>query len=460
MTSQDIQISITSLDDSLMQYILRFLCGSLVDEKDGSAEDSSLRVAAFRDPIEEYVTTLLRVERISKYFQRIIQDDKLWGYWSVLHGMNSEQHVYLSVPDYGRGIRDYDERFQNWRELTMCKAVLARIRHVQNEDYPDEKIFGYDTESSISYWLAQAIFQHFWSTELRIYLLNARLQLRKDSAAMLFTLVGEYVCNLLHWSNMMAISTTQKYFKGRHYPELDIFELKLMKHAKENDISHEHITVEELNMTSDYNYQFDKLIRTIAYRAGIVKITNDAIHYAKNIYLNRMYMLLRYACLYIYHNLSIKNSQKPIITNVMDAYHIAPKCHVKEVDSAHYLTFMPVPGQFESANVLYQSKSFTHKVYGIHNITMNLENLEECYSFEDNDQESDSFQDKVESDSMLESMMSRISISIPTITGVPDEYVNQNPDENEFDDSTADDDEGYEDIDSGDSDDEWLPTIQ
>ena len=441
----------------MIQYILRFLCGSPTDENDGSVEDSSLKVAAYRDPIEEYVTTLLRIERISKYFQRIIQDDKLWGYWSVLNGRSSEQDVYhLSVPEYGPGIRDYDERFQNWRDLTMCKAVIARIRHVQNGDYPDEKIFGYDTESSISYWLAQAIFQHFWSTELRINL-NARLQLRKDSAAMLFTLVGDYVFNLFHWSNMMAISTTQKYFKGRHYPELDIFELRLMKHAKENDISHEHITVEEVNMTSDCNYQFDKLIRTIAYRAGIVKITNDAIHYAKNIYLNRMYILLRYACLYIYHDMSIKNSEKQVITNVMDAYHIAPLCHVKEWDSAHYLTFMPVPGQFESANILYQSKSFTHKVYGIHHITMNLENLEEYYSFEDNDHGPDSFQDEVETGSMLGNMMSRISIAIPTIRGVQDEQVNQNPDENEFDDSTTDDDEGYEDIDSGDSDDEWQP---
>lgn len=431
MTSQDMKVSLTSLDDSLVHYILHFLCGP--DENETS-ENAPLQNAT-RDPIEDYVTTLLRVERVSKHFQRILKDDKLWGYWSVSDSQHFKRDVYLSVPEYGPGIRDYDERFQNWRDLTMCKAAIARIRFVQNEYFPDEKLFGYDSESSISYMLAQTIFQFILSTELRLTY-EARLELRKDSAAMLFTLAGEYVHDIFHWANMIEISANRKYSNGRSYPELDCTELKLLKHAKDNDIPHDSITVEELNMNSDDDYKFYKFMRMIAYRAGIVKITNDAIDYAKHIYCNRLYLLLRHACLSILNDVSVKPSQKRIISNIMDVYHVAPLCHVKGLERGRSVIFIPVPGQFESANIFYQRKGITNKVYGIENITEKLQGLEEYYSLEeDNNGPIDAH-----IDTMLETAMSRLS--------------------NDFDESTSDDDEGYEDVDSDSSDDEWLPTVE
>jgi hypothetical protein len=450
MASQDMNVSITTLDDSLVQYILHFLCGP--DENEASENAPLQNVTG--DPIEDYVTTLLRVERVSKHFQRIMRDDKLWGYWSVLDGQHFKQDVYLSVPEYGPGIRDYDERFQNWRDLTMCKAAIARIRFVQNEYFPDEKLFGYDSESSISYMLAHAIFQFILSTELRLNY-EARLELRMDSAAMLFTLVGEYVHDIFHWANMIEISANQKYSNGRSYPELDSTEMKLLKDAKDNDIPNDSITVEELNMNSDDDYKFDKFIRMVAYRAGIVKITNDAIDCAKHFYCNRLYLLLRHACLSIRNDVGVKTSQKRIISNIMDVYYVAPLCHVKVSERGRSVIFIPVPGQFESANIFYQRKGITNKVYGIENITKKLQGLEEYYSLEEDDNESSALQD----DTMLGTLMSRLTIGVPSTRYDNDVNFESMPNKN--DESTSDDDdEGYEDVDSGSSDDEWLPTIE
>ena len=297
---------------------------------------------------------MLRIERVSKHFHRIVQDDKLWGYWSVLdnNGIHFQHHMYLSVSDYGPGIRNYDERFQTWRELTMCKAVVARIRFIQDGNYSDEKLFGYDTKSSINYSLARLIFRSFVShcwIEPTVGL--NRLRLRKDSAAMLFTLVGEYTYNALYWANQMQINANREYANGRIYTVVDSPEIILVTRIIERDVYHDFIQVEDL--TSAKDHAFDTFIRILAYRAGVVKLTNDAFHSAKRFYCNRMYMLLTSACLCILDDMNAASFEKRKISCIMDAYHIAPFTGHVHGWAEGCSIFMPVPGQFERANTRY-----------------------------------------------------------------------------------------------------------
>jgi hypothetical protein len=319
MATQDTRISITSLDDSLIHHILHFLCGPDEDFTT-TAHHASLPSTDRRDPIEEYAATLLRIERVSKHFYRIVQDDKLWGYWSVLdnNDTNFQRDMYLSASDYGPGIRNYDEQFQTWRELTMCKAVVARIRFIQDGNYSDEKLFGYDTKSSINYSLVRRIFRSFVSY---FWIEPTRLRLRKESAAMLFKLVGEYTYNALYWANQMQINANREYANGRIYTVVDSPEIRLVTRITENDAFDDFIQVE--NLPSAKDHAFDTFIRILAYRAGVVKLTNDAFHSAKRLYCNRMFWLLHVAYHYHMKAASFKKREKG--------------CTI----------FMPVPGQFE-----------------------------------------------------------------------------------------------------------------
>jgi hypothetical protein len=397
--------TIESLDDTLMHYILRFLCGPKPE------------------CIEAYTADLLHCERVCKWFHNIIADDKLWGYWSVLDDPNNDgNQIYLTVPDYGPDKNEYyDERLNSWRDLTQCKAVLERIPRMMR-NCEDEKIFGFENETDITYVLADCMFEtlaeHFFDIlefdgileTLADYSFDASivaLKLRKDSAQMLFTIVGQYIEALFRCATVLVLHSDPIHEKKR-YPTVN--DLALRDAAQERPLSFPDGLSIIPNLSPEGHHHFDILIRRIAYRAGTVKLDTNAFALAKSLYCHRLRDMLKYACTMIVEDGergSYRDGEKKKICNAADAFHIHPGLRLLKtveycdcvINCPHYEhIFIPVPGQFEDANQLLSNQYIKPRVYGVEDTTLSLTNLHEDYEIENDDEENDDLHSDYEPD--------------------------------------------------------------
>jgi hypothetical protein len=391
--------TIESLDDTLMHYILRFLCGPKPE------------------CIEAYTADLLRCEQVCKWFHSIIADDKLWGYWSVLDDPNNDaKHIYLTVPDYGPDKNEYyDERMNSWRDLTQCKAVLERIPRIMR-NCEDEKVFGFENETDITYMLAEYTFRNLvehLSDMLKFDVAFFGLELRKDSAQMLFTIVGQYIEGLFRWATILVLHSHP--INGKKcYPTVNALALKeaALYEEKGGLLSFPEglSIIANLSLSPEEDHHFDILIRRIAYRAGTVKLDVSAFAYAKSLYCRRLQDMLKYACTMIAEEGEggfYRNEVMKKIRNVADAFHVHPGLRqlsysedcdcVNDCPHCEHF-FIPVPGQFEDANQHLSNQYIKPRVYGVEDTTLSLTNLHEDYEIEYDVEENDDLHSDYEPD--------------------------------------------------------------
>lgn len=359
--------TIESLDDTLMQCILRFLCGPKPES------------------IDAYSAELQRCERVCKWFRRIVADDKLWGFWSVQDEANMEGSlIYLTVPDYGPNNESYDYRLHSWRELTQCKAVLQRIQRI-TRDGDDGNIFGFEDKDNIVYFLAQQAFGNLPDDNFYPWSLDGlSFALRKDSAQMLFTLTGLYIENLFRTATRLVIHPARINEESCYvYPTVNSRALQHPSYPSHMPIPY--------HWGQDKNAQFDTLIRRIAYRAGTVKLEACAFEYAKSLYFQRLEEMLHDACTVILCESSESSLYTPDykkkISNAAEAFHVHPGVFFEERKESW--SVMPVPKQFEDANQRLSNEFVKPRVYGVQHSTLSLPNLEDHYEIENHDVESD-----------------------------------------------------------------------
>ena len=204
---------------------------------------------------------------------------------------------------------------------------------------------------------------------------------------MLFTLVGEYLQNLLYcWANSIAIHAGNDAI----YPVLGVKLLKLASYIYSRDTTHWGTTLFDDSCTSEISmlseeqqHQFNSLIRTIAYRAQVVKLDGAAFEFAKILYWGRVRQILKeviFVTPYLDGFVSDArgNKKRKIAYYIADAFHVSPGWKLsksKNDGSTFVVSFMPVPELLETANHHLESIPVHRKVYGVEGTTLEVENL-------------------------------------------------------------------------------------
>ena len=422
--------------ESVMPYILSFLCGPHLKRKSKkSFQVKSLHIT--HRHIEDYTSNLLCCERVCKWLKSVVADDKLWGYWGVLDGSWPAVPIYGPTLSYdGESVSDipnihYDERFNSWREIAMWKKSLGKVSESQCSKAPDDcYTYGFQNDSSIAYTLANYVFhQKIWpdleldsllrvelyeplhpmrgmfgtavredleqmrrmfgtaaALELREDLVHLRdmfgtavLELRKDSAQMLFTLVGDYLLDVIQSSHRIEIHGAEKYSHNNVVPVLGSDSMILFYSMEHNS----KITDIDLSgLSREEDHQFDSLIRKIAYKGGVARLDSSGYECAKAVYCDAVFRVLNDACVEIMCDGPLQNNcEKKKISTRSDAFYVKPGMQILQSDT---VVFLPVPAQFQNA----MQRSIGHftkrrQVYGVEQTTLELENLIQYYSIED-----------------------------------------------------------------------------